>query len=136
MPLRFKVNILESLKEKGYTTYSLRKENILSQSTIQKLREGKGLAWENIERLCALLHCQPGDILEFVEEDKYAKIGLTKGEIPELRKLIQLIPAGREDALLPVLIKLIRTEDWYDLSDMERSERFREVVLKNIPGDK
>ena len=69
MALQFKVNILESLKEKGYTTYKLRKDNILSQSTLQKLREGKGLAWENIERLCALLDCQPGDLLE------YKKIG-------------------------------------------------------------
>lgn len=69
MPLRFKVDILDSLKEKGYTTYTLRKENILSQSTIQKLREGKGLAWDNIERLCALLDCQPGDLLEYVGVD-------------------------------------------------------------------
>ena len=68
MALQFKVNILESLKEKGYTTYKLRKDNILSQSTLQKLREGKGLAWENIERLCALLDCQPGDLLEYVKE--------------------------------------------------------------------
>ena len=64
MALQFKVNILEALKGKGYTTYKLRKDNILSQSTLQKLREGKGLAWENIERLCALLDCQPGDLLE------------------------------------------------------------------------
>lgn len=68
MPLRFKVDILDALKEKGYTTYTLRKENILSQSTIQKLREGKGLAWDNIERLCALLDCQPGDLLEYIKE--------------------------------------------------------------------
>ncbi|WP_304433058.1 helix-turn-helix domain-containing protein [Acutalibacter muris] len=68
MALQFKVNILEALKEKGYTTYKLRKDNILSQSTLQKLREGRGLAWENIERLCALLDCQPGDLLEYVKE--------------------------------------------------------------------
>ena len=68
MALQFKVNILEALKGKGYTTYKLRKDNILSQSTLQKLREGKGLAWENIERLCALLDCQPGDLMEYVKE--------------------------------------------------------------------
>ena len=68
MPLKFKVDVLEALKSKGYTTYTLRKENLLSQSTIQKLREGKGLAWENIERLCALLDCQPADIMEYVKD--------------------------------------------------------------------
>lgn len=69
MPLQFKIDILEALKERGYTTYTLRKNNVLSQSTIQKLREGKGVAWENIERFCALLNCQPGDILEYVSDD-------------------------------------------------------------------
>ena len=68
MPLQFKVDVLEALKEKGLSTYALRKDNILSQSTIQKLREGKGLSWENIERLCSLLDCQPADIMEFVKE--------------------------------------------------------------------
>ena len=68
MPLRYKIDVLEALKQKGFTTYSLRKENKLSQSTIQKLREGKGLAWENIENLCALLECQPGDIIEYIPD--------------------------------------------------------------------
>ena len=69
MPLRYKIDVLEALKEKGFTTYTLRKENKLSQSTLQKLREGKGVAWENIENLCSLLECQPGDIIEFVKDN-------------------------------------------------------------------
>ena len=77
MPLQFKVNILELLKEKGYTTYTLRKENILSQSTLQKLRKGKGLAWENIERICGLLDCQPGDLIEYVKDDSVQETGET-----------------------------------------------------------
>jgi putative transcriptional regulator len=69
MPMKFKIDVLEALKAKGYTTYTLRKENILSQSTLQKLREGKGLSWENIERICGLLECQPGDLIEYVQEN-------------------------------------------------------------------
>ena len=68
MPLRYRIDVLEALKEKGFTTYTLRKESKLSQSTIQKLREGKGIAWENLENLCALLDCQPGDIIEYVKD--------------------------------------------------------------------
>ena len=75
MPLQFKVDILETLKDKGYSSYTLRKENILSQSTIQKLREGKGLAWDNIERLCMLLDCQPGDLIEYVKEAPVQETG-------------------------------------------------------------
>ena len=69
MPMQFKIDVLEALKAKGYTTYVLRKENILSQSTLQKLREGKGLSWENIDRICGLLECQPGDLIEYVQEN-------------------------------------------------------------------
>ena len=69
MPLQYKVNILNALKEKGYNTNKIRTEGILSQSTLQKLREVKGLSWENIERLCSLLECQPGDLIEYVQEN-------------------------------------------------------------------
>lgn len=68
MPLKYKIDVLSALKEKGFTTYTIKKNNLLSQSTLQKLREGKGVAWDNIERLCELLDCQPGDILEYNKE--------------------------------------------------------------------
>jgi len=68
MPLQFKLDILEALKNKGYTTYTLRKKNILSESTIQKIRGGRGIAWDNLEKLCALLNGQPGDLIEYVGE--------------------------------------------------------------------
>lgn len=68
MPLHYKIDILAALKAKGYTTYALRKKNILSESTVQKLRKGKGLSWDNIERLCSLLDCQPGDLMEYTRE--------------------------------------------------------------------
>ena len=68
MPLQFKIDVLTALKEKGITTYMIRKEKIMSESTVQKLRSGKGLAWDNIETLCRLLACQPGDLLEYVPD--------------------------------------------------------------------
>ena len=69
MALQYKINVLDALKEKGYTTYALRKEKLLSESTIQKLRVGEGVAWDNIETLCMLLDCDVGDLLEYVNED-------------------------------------------------------------------
>ena len=66
MPLQYKINVLAALKEKGYNTNRIRNEGLLSQSTLQKLREGKGVAWENLEKICELLECQPADLIEFV----------------------------------------------------------------------
>lgn len=68
MGLQYKFPLLPALREKGYTTYKLRNDRILSESTIQKLRQGVGVAWENIETICMLLECQPGDFLEYEGE--------------------------------------------------------------------
>jgi putative transcriptional regulator len=68
MALQYKINVLEALKEKGYTTYALRKEKLLSESTIQKLRVGEGVAWDNLETLCKLLDCDISDLLEYIKE--------------------------------------------------------------------
>jgi len=68
MPLKFKIDVLSALKDAGYSTYRIRKEKILAESTLQKLRKKEPVSWENIETLCGLLKCQPGDILEYVAE--------------------------------------------------------------------
>ncbi len=68
MPLKFKIDILQALKDKGYTTYRLQQDKLLANSTLQKLRDGGQLSWKNIETICRLLDCQPGDIIEYVED--------------------------------------------------------------------
>lgn len=68
--LRWKIEPLKALKEKGYTTYKLSKEQILSVGTIQKLREQKPIGWENLNKLCRLLNCQVGEILEYIPDEK------------------------------------------------------------------
>ena len=68
MPLRYKIEILPALKAAGYSTYLIRKDNLISQSTVQKLRTGQSIGWDNIEFLCKALNCQPGDILEYVPD--------------------------------------------------------------------
>lgn len=68
MPIQYRIDVLEALKAAGYSTYRLRKEKLLSESTIQAFRRGEIASWENIERLCALLHCQPGDLVKHVDE--------------------------------------------------------------------
>ena len=70
MPIVYKFDVLEALKEKGYSSYNLRKEKLLSESTIQALRNKKQISWDNLEKLCKLLQCQPSDLIEYVEEEQ------------------------------------------------------------------
>lgn len=68
MPLRYKIEVLPALKAKGYNTNRIRQEKLLSESTVQKLRTGTGVSWDNLQTLCRLLGCQPGELIEYVEE--------------------------------------------------------------------
>ena len=62
-------DILGKLLEAGYTTYRVRKEKLLPEITMQKLRSGGTVTTETIDTLCRLLHCQPGDLMEYVEDE-------------------------------------------------------------------
>lgn len=68
MPITYKIDILVALKEKGYNTTRLRKEKLLAEGVIQSLREKKYISMENLARICALLECQPADLIEYVAE--------------------------------------------------------------------
>lgn len=68
MPIMYKIDVLKALKDAGYNTNRLRKEKIMGEATIQKIRNGEIVSHKNLEILCRLLKCQPGDIIEYVEE--------------------------------------------------------------------
>lgn len=69
MPLVYKIDVLQALKDRGYNTSRLRKEKILAESTIQKLRENKPISWANVAQICDLLNCQPNYFLENVDTE-------------------------------------------------------------------
>ena len=69
MPIKYD-KLLVLLKEKGYNTTKIRRENVMSQSAWQKIRTGTGdIDTRTISKLCAVLNCQPGDIMEYVAEE-------------------------------------------------------------------
>lgn len=65
----YKINILQALKEKGISSYKLRSGEIIGGATAQKIRRGEIVNAANLARLCRLLDCQPGDLLEYVPDD-------------------------------------------------------------------
>ena len=59
------------LKERKITTYRIRQDNIIGQATLTKLKKGQGgLDHRSIDKLCKVLQCQPGDIMEYVPDDE------------------------------------------------------------------
>lgn len=60
--------LLDMMKQKGLTTYRIRQEKIISQSTLQNIKQGQSVTLDSIASLCQVLNCQPGDILEYVPD--------------------------------------------------------------------
>lgn len=69
MPIKYKIDVLAALKEAGYNTNRIRQEKLLSESALQRLRNGEFVSLSNLGTLCKLLGCQPGDLLEYVPDE-------------------------------------------------------------------
>ena len=73
MPFRYRLDVITALREKGYTSYKIRKEALINQTALQKIREGKMIAWDQFATVCRLLQLQPGDVIELVPEAEEAE---------------------------------------------------------------
>lgn len=62
--------LLKLMEEKGVTSYTIKKDNIIGQATFKKIKEGGDIDTRTIDKLCKLLNCQPGDIMEYVEDEE------------------------------------------------------------------
>ena len=67
MAIRYKVDIMEELKKKGYSSTKIRNDKLIGQSYLQQIRHGELISWKALGTICALLECQPGDLIEYVE---------------------------------------------------------------------
>ena len=67
VPIKYD-KLLKMLEERGITSYTLKRDNIIGQATFKKIKEGGDIDTRTIAKLCELLNCQPGDILEYEEE--------------------------------------------------------------------
>lgn len=63
--LQYKVDVLQALKAKGFTSYRLRQEKLIGERQLQQVREGVIVSPACLDKLCELLECQPGDLIEY-----------------------------------------------------------------------
>lgn len=62
----YKIDVMAALKSAGYSAYRLRHEKILGEFTMQKIRDGEPITWLVLGKICDILGCQPGDLIENV----------------------------------------------------------------------
>lgn len=73
--IRFKIDIIEALKNKGYTTTKIRKEKIIPEGTLTRIRKNDGapVSTATLNVICSILKKQPGQIIEWIPEDQQEK---------------------------------------------------------------
>ena len=57
--IKYKIDVYQALKDKGYNTNIIKRDNL----------HGKSITFETLNKICILLRCQPGDIIECVITD-------------------------------------------------------------------
>ena len=83
MPIKYNGDILQKLKDAGYNTNKLRHPGpdappLISESALQYIRDGKPVGIVQLEKICDLLQCQPGEI--------YIAVDATGKPYPEKKK--------------------------------------------------
>lgn len=68
--IKYKIDIVKELSEKGYNSAKLRKDKIMSQATLQNIRHGVNFNIQTLNDICIMLRCQPSDIIEIIPTDE------------------------------------------------------------------
>lgn len=56
----------ETMKEKGVSQYRLLQEGV-DNKTLDSLKKNKNITMLTLEKICAIVGCQPGDVVRFIE---------------------------------------------------------------------
>lgn len=67
---KYKIKVMEELSKKGYTRPRLRKEKILSEGTMQRLKNNESVTLETLNIVCLILRKQLNEVIEIVPTDE------------------------------------------------------------------
>ena len=67
--IKYKRNIIDMMAEKGITTYLIRKNKIFTESQLQQLRNDRLVRQDTLNKICTILECQPGYLLEYLPDE-------------------------------------------------------------------
>lgn len=63
-------DIMQLLSDHGYTSYRIRKERLLPEGTVTRLRNGEPVNTTTLDVICRLCQCQPGDLIRWVPDEE------------------------------------------------------------------
>ena len=70
MPIIVNLDVMMARRKMSLNELSEKVELTLSNLSILKTGKAKAIRFSTLEAICKALNCQPGDLLEYVEETK------------------------------------------------------------------
>lgn len=68
--IRYKIDVVKALKEKGYNTNVIKRDKLLPGQTLTNITDGKTISLDTLNKICIMLRCQPSDLIECVVTDE------------------------------------------------------------------
>jgi putative transcriptional regulator len=73
MPIVVNLDVILAMRKMSLTELSERVGITIANMSVLKSGKAKAIRFSTLEEICRVLHCQPGDILEYVSEEEYAQ---------------------------------------------------------------
>lgn len=68
--IKYKIDILEELKKRGYNQTRIQKEKLISGQTQQNIKAGKPVSLQTINDICIMLKMKIEDVIEVIPTDQ------------------------------------------------------------------
>lgn len=74
MPIVVNLDIMLARRKMSLTELSEKVGITIANMSILKSGRAKAIRFSTLEEICRILNCQPGDILEYMDEEGYRKL--------------------------------------------------------------
>jgi putative transcriptional regulator len=74
MPIVVNLDIMLAKRKMSLTELSLRVGITIANVSILKSGKAKAIRFSKLEEICKVLQCQPGDLLEYMDNESYEKL--------------------------------------------------------------
>jgi putative transcriptional regulator len=74
MPIVVNLDIMLARRKMSLTELSERVGITIANMSILKSGKAKAIRFSTLEEICRILQCQPGDLLEYMDEEHYRQL--------------------------------------------------------------
>ena len=68
--IRYKIDIMKELNDKGYNYTRIKKEKLLSAQTLENIKQGKSITLDTLNKVCLMTKLRVEDIIEMTATDE------------------------------------------------------------------